>query len=270
VNPQERREQILAWLAHGAARVDELAGMLDVTESTIRRDLIHLREQGHIVRTYGGAVVGPPASPVAEQSLDERAVLARREKDAIARHATRYVTSARTILLDAGTTTGRLAHHLVHARGLTVATNGLTALAELARAEDVEVIVLGGRLRHVSQGLVGPITEQVLRRITAQAAFLGADGLVAGRGICEADASQTWLKELMAAQAERVYVLADSSKLGHAPFDVWAPLDLPWTLITDDGAAEEQLEQFRALPQASVDVVPVQRKPGPRQAGTAT
>lgn len=257
MSPDKRRERILAHLARGGARVDELADLLGVTESTIRRDLVRLRADGHITRTYGGALVGPDPSPEPEPPLHERALSARAEKEAIARHAARYVSSTRTVLLDAGTTTGRLAHHLRNFPGLTVATCGLTALNELADADEIDVVVLGGRLRHVSQGLVGPITEQVLRRITAQAAFLGADGLHAERGICEADPAQTWLKELMAAQAERVYVLADSSKLGRAPFDVWAPMDRPWTLITDAGATQEQLEAFRALPHVTIDVVPV-------------
>lgn len=260
MNPQQRRERILAWLSHEPARVDELADLLQVTESTIRRDLAHLRQQGHITRTYGGAAAAPSAPPPPEASLDERATLARRQKDAIARHATRYITSTRTILLDAGTTTGRLAHHLAHAKGLIVATNGLTVLNELAHADDVEVIGLGGRLRHVSQGFIGPTAEHAVRRISAQAAFLGADGLVAERGICEADPAQTSLKELMAAQAERIYVLADSTKLGHAPFDSWAPLEQPWTLITDDGATEEQLHPFRKLEHVDIDIVPTQRK----------
>lgn len=263
MNPQQRRERILAWLSHESARVDELADLLEVTESTIRRDLAQLRRQGHITRTYGGAAAAPTAPPAPETSLDERATLARRQKDAIARHATRYITSTRTILLDAGTTTGRLAHHLAHAEGLTVATNGLTALNELAHADDVEVLALGGRLRHVSQGFIGPTAEHAARRISAQAAFLGADGLVAARGICEAEPAQTSLKEVMAAQAERVYVLADSTKLGHAPFDCWAPLDQPWTLITDDGASEEQLQPFRALGHVTIDVVPVRRRSAP-------
>ena len=240
----ERREHILAWVRSGKARVDELARALDVTESTIRRDLARLDADGKITRTYGGAVVGHGREP----SLHERELAARQEKDAIARHAAELVGGdGDTVLLDAGTTTGRLAHHLRVHTGLTVATSGLSALNELAGADGVTLILLGGHVRHVSQGVVGPYAEMVLRRLTVDRAFLGADGLVAGRGICEAEPTQAALKELMAGQAREVYVLADSTKLGQAPLDAWAPLPPAWTLITDDGARPEQLAPFREL-----------------------
>ena len=84
-----------------------------------------------------------------------------------------------------------------------------------------------------------------MRRISAQRVFLGADGIVAGRGICEATDAQASLKTLMAAQAEEVYVLAAADKLGRAVSHAWTALDRPWTLITDAAATEEQLAPFR-------------------------
>lgn len=175
----------------------------------------------------------------------------RAEKDAIARRAADIVNHD-VVILDAGTTTGRLAHYLRGRVGLTVVTCGLSALRELVDDPDIALVLLGGRVRHVSEGTVGPYAELTLRRITAGAAFLGADGLAAGRGICEADPAQTSLKELMAARAREVYVLADSTKLGHPPLDAWAPLDRPWTLVTDSAARPDQLAPFRDLPNVRV------------------
>ncbi len=115
--------------------------------------------------------------------------------------------------------------------------------------------MLGGTLRHISHGFVGPLTDMNLKRVTADRVFLGADGLTADRGICEASAIQTHAKELMAACANRVYVLADSSKIGHRPFNAWAPLEVPWTLVTDAGATESQLAPFRESSCVEVIVV---------------
>jgi DeoR/GlpR family transcriptional regulator of sugar metabolism len=150
---------------------------------------------------------------------------------------------------------GRVAHHLRGRERLTVITNAITSINELADADDVEVIALAGRLRHSSQSFVGPLTDITLARLSADRAFLGADGLLATHGICEASADQTRTKELMMARARHVYVLADSSKLGQEPFHAWAPVCEPWTLVTDDSASEEQLEPFRALPHVDVVVV---------------
>ncbi|MGH3504849.1 MAG: DeoR/GlpR family DNA-binding transcription regulator [Nocardioidaceae bacterium] len=262
MNSKARRQQIERLLStHGEATVDQLAAWLSVTASTIRRDLTRLTAQGAITRTYGGAIAALHTHT--EPSVRQRTALARAEKDAIGCWAAGQIQEGETVMLDAGTTTGRLAHHLRDRESLTVITNGLTSVLELAAADGVDVIVLGGSLRHISQGLVGPLTDLMLTRLTADRVFLGADSLVAGRGICEASVVQTRTKEQMAERGRHLYVLVDSSKLGRSPFDAWAPLQRPYTLVTDDGATDEQLAPFRANADTNVVIVPAARQPGP-------
>jgi len=249
-----RRRELIERLveAQGAVHVEELARSWDVTASTIRRDLSLLTEQGKLARTYGGAMA---AAGPAEPSVEHRATLSVAEKERIANWAAARVGEGDTVILDAGTTTGRLAQRLRAHTNLTVITNGITSITELADAEGVEVVALGGALRHISHGFVGPLAELTLSRLTADKVFLGADGLDARWGICEASLSQTRLKELMMARAAEIYVLADSSKLGQAPFTAWAPLERPWTLVTDTAATDEQLADFRALAHTQVVLV---------------
>ena len=254
---KDRREFLLRLIADNEVSVESLANRLHVTPSTIRRDLARLTSEGKVTRTYGGAVISADRSR--EPTVYQRAALCRAEKNAIGRWAAAQVAEGETVIIDAGTTTGRVAHHLRDRLGLTVVTNGLTALLELAGADDVEVVTLGGTLRHISQGFVGPLTEMMLTRLSAERLFLGADGLVANRGICEFSTVQTRLKELMATRARETYVVADHTKLGHAPFNAWAPLERPWTLVTDDGATAEQLAPFHQLSHTHVVVVPVVR-----------
>ena len=215
----------------------------------MRRDLALLSADGAVVRTYGGALSPAPG----EQSLHEREHLALAQKAAIAREAARFVEPGQLLLLDAGTTVGALAGRLASYDGVTVVTNGLTTMHALEDADGVELVVLGGTVRHVSLGMVGPLAETALTGITADVVFLGADGVVAERGICEGTAEQASLKRAMVDRAATVVVLADSSKLGNAGSHYWTPLDRPWTLITDDRATGAQLAAFRALP--DVDVV---------------
>jgi DeoR/GlpR family transcriptional regulator of sugar metabolism len=247
----QRREQIKRLTSvQGLVNVEQLAESFDVTPSTIRRDLSLLTERGELARTYGGAIATYQGGR--EPSLGERTRMAPLQKEHIARLAAGFVADGETLILDAGTTTGRLAHRLRGRERLTVITNGVTTLTELADAQDVNVICLGGDLRHISHGFVGPLAELSLARLTADRAFLGADGLDARFGICEASPVQTRLKELMMDRADHVYVLADSSKLGTAPFGAWAPIERPWTLITDGDATAEQLAPFRALDRVTV------------------
>lgn len=105
---------------------------------------------------------------------------------------------------------------------------------------------LGGTLRPLSQGFVGPLTEAALERMSFDRVFLGADGVTVDRGIREADLRRTRLKELMSRRADRVYVLAHGAKLGRAPFHAWAKLGEEWTLVTDTSAPDVQLRAFEA------------------------
>ncbi|MET8868340.1 DeoR/GlpR family DNA-binding transcription regulator [Nonomuraea sp. NPDC004580] len=238
-----RREEIVRLATEtGLASVGELAARFGVTQSTIRRDLAHLKAAGLLARTYGGAmaVVTHP-----EASLRQRIGEAFEAKRAIASWAAAQVRPGETILLDSGSTTGALAHELRDAADLTVATTGLTALQELV-GTGVHVECLGGTLRHVSQGFVGPLAEAALSRMTFDRAFLGADGVTAEDGICEAGLQQTRLKELMMARSGHVYVLVHAAKLGRRPFHAWARMPDHWTLVTDTSATDDLLEPFTA------------------------
>lgn len=241
-----RRLAILDRLQTGALDVEELGAELQVSASTIRRDLAQLATEGHVLRTYGGAAM--PELPI-----QQRATVNLAAKRAIARAAASFVREGETVMLDSGTTTGALAVALAsRGRKLHVVTNGLNAMAALAEAADIELTILGGTLRKISCGTVGPAAESALRRLSANHAFVSGDGVVATLGICEATTYQAALKELMMRQAMAVYVLADAEKLGRLAASAWAPFPARWTLITDAQASADQLAPFRALPDVTI------------------
>lgn len=239
-----RRELILAEVLAGNGHVAELAERLDASPATIRRDLQRLKEEGRIIRTYGGAVVGP--RPL-EFTLHEKELSYPRHKEAIAARAAEFVHEGDVVILDAGTTSGRVAWLLRERRGVTVVTNGISALMALREADGVEVIVLGGNLRHRNQAIIGSIAEDTLRRIRADKVFLGADGVVAGEGLNSPTDVQAHLKSVMLHQAREAYVLADHSKLGTHRFAYLTPLDRECTVITDSSATPSQLQDFDRL-----------------------
>ena len=240
--PQRREEIVRKARSNGLASVEELAEAFGVTQSTIRRDLSMLDKSNQLARTYGGVIA--VRSPHYEASLQERASECHGAKDAIGRWAAGQVEPGQTVLLDAGTTTARVAAHLLGMSPLTVVTSGLTPFFELADDSGIDRILLGGEYREVSQSFVGPLTEAALDRWSFDRVFLGADAVTAERGICEASPVQTRLKEMMARAGDRVYVLAHSAKLGATPFNAWVQLPGRWTLVTDAGATSEQLAPF--------------------------
>ncbi|WP_039931877.1 DeoR/GlpR family DNA-binding transcription regulator [Streptomyces viridochromogenes] len=254
IGSKARRDRIVHLATTtGLASVEELSQLFGVTASTIRRDLAKLTTDGRLARTYGGAMA-LAAHP--EASLRQRVGEAFEAKQAIARWAAAQVRPGETLLLDAGSTVGALAHELRTAEDITVATTGLTALQALSDVETVHVECLGGTLRPLSQGFVGPLTEAALERMTFDRVFLGTDGISPEHGICEADLRQTRLKELMARRADHVYVLAHAAKLGRRPFHAWTALGEGWTLVTDDSADPSVLEALRARGVRTVTTTP--------------
>jgi DeoR/GlpR family transcriptional regulator of sugar metabolism len=239
-SPDRRREEIVRLTTRlGTANVEEMSGYFGVTASTIRRDLAALDAQGKLSRTYGGAL-GLVAHP--ESSFSQRMGEAQEQKRTIARWAAAQVAPGESLLLDAGSTVAAVARELRAIGDLHVTSVSLSVIAELADVEGIQLDSLGGRVRTVSQSLLGPLTEAALERMTFDRLFLGADGVMAGRGICEADLEQTRLKEIMAARANTVQVLAHGAKVGTRPFHAWARLRVPWTLVTDESAPRGAVE----------------------------
>jgi DeoR family transcriptional regulator, fructose operon transcriptional repressor len=223
MNADERRAKLLGEVRDGSGHIQELADRFRVSPSTIRRDLSTLARDGHVVRTYGGAI---------ERSVREKNEQHAAEKDEIAKAAAELVEDGEIVVLDAGTTTGRLATHLAH-RKLTVVTNGLTAILALAESTTVELIVLGGRLRQPNEAIVGATVTEQLRHIGADRVFLGTDGLSGERGLCSPSLEQAHLKYAMLHCAQHAYVLVDRSKIGREPFRYWTPLDRSHTVLTN-------------------------------------
>ena len=237
---KERHARLLEALNAGEIDVDDLARRFDVSASTVRRDLQHLSRHNAVRRTYGGAILTGQA---AETTLEQRLAVQGKQKQAIACAAAELIRDGETLILDAGSTVAAFGRLLLQRR-LRVITNNLALLPFLAKAPSIDLVVLGGALRTTSMSTMGPLAHDALRRMTADRAIMSADGVVGGRGLCEADLEQVALKSLMMEQAKDVIVLADAGKLGRAEQSAWAPLPRQWTLVTDAGASDEQRQRL--------------------------
>jgi DeoR/GlpR family transcriptional regulator of sugar metabolism len=248
----DRHCAILDLILTRDANVEQLSAALCVSEATIRRDLAQLAKERRLVRTYGGAtaLVG---SHEPEATLEERKAAQHEQKEAIARAAAAYVADGDTVFLDGGTTCAALARYLMARQALHVVTNNLLAVMTLAGASAIRLTLIGGEVRTSSMSTLGPLAELTLTRLSFDHAFLGADGVVAGFGLCEATAQQAWLKECIVARAADVVVLADSGKLGRARQQHWTPLQRRWRLVTSSAADETLLAPFRALEEVTLE-----------------
>ncbi|ATY14326.1 DeoR/GlpR transcriptional regulator [Amycolatopsis sp. AA4] len=240
------RHQLLAQRARRDGRVDvgDLAAELGVAPETIRRDLGVLERQGVVRRVYGGAV--------AVDRLDFEPEVAQRdqtnaaEKDAIARAALDQVPDRGSVLLDAGTTTSRLATLLPADRDLTVITNSISIASILATRPGITLQILGGRVRGTTLATVGSASLHALDGLLADVAFLGANGFSAEHGCTTPDLEEAGVKSALVAAARRRVLLADHSKYGADQLSRFARLSEIDVLITDggiDAGAVAELEE---------------------------
>src|SRR5205814_1634914 len=144
----------------GRVDVAALADGLNVTAETIRRDLTALERQGLLRRVHGGAI--PVERLRFERSLDVRDALMQAEKERIAKAALDELPEQGTILLDAGTTTARVAEILPPERELTVVTNSLPIAMTLAAQPNNTVLMVGGRVRGRTLAAVDDWATRVL------------------------------------------------------------------------------------------------------------
>ncbi len=241
----ERHQQILTRArAEGRVDVATLALDLDVTPETVRRDLTAIERLGLLRRVHGGAVAVERLG--FEPGLADREQVMSAQKERIARAALEELPDGGAIILDAGTTTIRLAALLPTDRDLTVVTHGLPIVTVLAGRPNITLHLVGGTVRGRTLAAVGSWALAALTQIHADVVFLGTNGVTVERGLTTPDLAEAQVKRALVAAARRVVVLADHTKLGVSDFALVAPLSAVDVLITDSDAAPELVDEIEA------------------------
>jgi len=242
----EERQQMIVQRARQDGRVDvaQLAGALAVTPETIRRDLTVLERRGLLRRLHGGAI--PVERLGFEPRLATRSGVRTDEKERIAKAALAEVPTEGAILLDAGSTTQRLAELLPTDRELTVITNALPIALLLASRPDLTVLTLGGRVRGRTLAEVDAIAIRTLDSLGVDVAFLGTNGISVERGLTTPDVAEAEVKRSMCQHARRRVLLADHTKVGNDALCRFATLTDIDVFVTDTGLDPEFAEELES------------------------
>jgi DeoR family transcriptional regulator, fructose operon transcriptional repressor len=241
----EERQQAMARLVlrRGRMSVAELAAEYAVTTETVRRDLDALERVGVLRRVHGGAV---PVGALSEVVLSERDTAQVTQKERIARAALALLPEVEgTLLLDAGTTTGRFASMLPRDRRLTVFTHAVPLAAQLAGQPNVELHVLPGRVRPTTHAAVGADTVAAIGRLRVDLVLLGANGVSPEHGLSTPDPEEAAVKRAMVTAGRRRVVLADSSKVGREDAVQFAELREVDVLLTDSDLPAREARNLR-------------------------
>jgi DeoR family fructose operon transcriptional repressor len=250
----EERQQAIARLVtqRGRMSVNQLAREYEVTTETVRRDLSALERMGLVRRVHGG-VVPPSSLSLIEAGLRERDQVHTERKERIARAALDQLPPpGGSILLDAGTTTSRLAGLLPPEHELTVVTHAVPIAARLAGQRQVDLRLLPGRVRRTTQAAVGADTVEALSHLRVDVSFLGTNGVTTEHGLTTPDPDEAAVKRALIASGRRVVALADASKFGVETAVRFAAPGEVDVLVTD---ADISPADRRTLAKAGIEVV---------------
>jgi DeoR/GlpR family transcriptional regulator of sugar metabolism len=233
---EERRSQLLELVrTRGFASLPELAEQLNVSESTVRRDLDFLEEAGSARRTHGGVFyVGP--SPMLPE-FEERQPAQWDKKRAIAAEAAKLVEEGDTLLLDGGSTTYEVARLLV-GRRLQIVTNSLPVANLFAANKNHDLVLVGGYVYPRTGVMLGPYAIQMLEQVNVRRTIMSVAGLNE-RGFFNSNLLLVEAERAMMRAAEEVIVVADSTKFGHHSLSHLCPLGDVQRVVVDSEITPE-------------------------------
>jgi len=256
--PEDRYQRIRTLLsAYHSLSSDRIAGELNVSRETVRRDVLELEARGELRRVHGGVVA---VNPEPEPPLAVRASVRQKEKRAIAKAAARLVRPGQTLFLDAGSTVSALAEELTLIAGITIITNSFDIATRLSWHDasrpappGQEIIQLGGRPGSAIAATYGAITIGEIGRYRADLALLSPVALSLHHGATSFDLAEAEVARAMVRHADHLVLLADHSKIGQTSRVSFCPADGIGTLVTD--AQSRDLPALAGLEAVVGDVV---------------
>lgn len=233
----KRHQDILAKLEKEKhLEVSDLCNILDVSAVTIRKDLKVLEQKGLLYRTHGGASLENPY--INERTVLDKEKISVEEKNGIAQLAASRIVENDSIMIASGTTVQALSKFIKAKNKLTVITSSINVVLHLINDSNIEILQLGGYVRHSSASVIGNYAEYILKNISCSKLFLGVDGIDLEYGLSTTNLEEAELNKKMLSAAQKVIVLADSSKFGKKSFARICDLSNVDEIITDNGVSK--------------------------------
>lgn len=240
---KQRREKIIELLREdGSAKVVKLAKIFKVSEVTIRQDLEKLDLQGVIIREHGGAYLKQVVDQVGSFALMNRENMDK--KAVIGIKAAEFIQNGDVIILDSGSTTTEIAKNLHGRKNLTIITNALNIAMMLGGEPGIDIIVTGGEYKPPTLSLTGQKAASFFEDIHVDKLFLATAGISLKSGLTYPSISDIVVKSSMINAADKVYLAADSTKIGHSAFASLGALSLIDYIITDSGINDTDIKLF--------------------------
>jgi DeoR family transcriptional regulator of aga operon len=229
----------------GFVNVTELSDELNVSVVTIRKDLKILESRKLLFRTHGSAT---PSNPfITERNIHDKEKISVDQKVRIAKAAMERIDPGDSIIMGSGSTILELANQLHSIKPLTVITASLNVAQVLNINSEIEIHQLGGVIRKSSNSAVGPFAERMMEGFSCNKLFLGVDGIDPDYGLTTTNALEASLNQVMIKSAQKVIVLADSTKFGRRGFGKICDLSAIDEIITDKEVPQTLVKRIEEL-----------------------
>ncbi len=239
----ERRNAILARLnAQGKVIVADLSREFDVTEETIRRDLEKLDNEGLAKKTYGGAVLNQNLN--SDLPFKERKRTNVELKQRIADKIAELINDGDYIMLDASSTAVYVAQRIKNHKNITLITNSVEILIELADKDDWNILSTGGALRKGALSLVGTSAERMIRGFHVNLAVCSCKGIDINMGITDSNEKDSEIKQAIFGAASKKILAIDSTKFDKISFVRVGEADGVDVVVTDAEPPKHWIEYF--------------------------
>lgn len=227
--PAVRQEKILKMLSNNEiSSTEDIMKELNISVSTLRRDLMKLEQEKKINLLHGGGVRLVPKNT--EMNIVTKLELNKDSKEKIARRAAFLVEDGDVIFLDPSSTTYLMIPYLAN-KDITVITNGISHITQLV-ALDIPCMMIGGSIKKTTNSCIGPIAENNLKSLYFNKCFLGASGFSVSSGITNHDINERVIKLLALKNSSQPYFLLDHTKYGNITLVKVAELD-KYPILTD-------------------------------------
>lgn len=243
----EREQELISRLSIvQKLSLSDTMELLGISESTARRLFSKLEQDGKVIRTHGG--IQSTNHAMAAYSFEQGARINIEQKTAIGKEAINFLEDGDVIFCDSGTTIQCFCAEMIQRLqkdnlNIIVYTNSLANLEILSPYLQVKLV--GGEYRANRKDFCGYLAEQALSGLYFTKCFLGADGCVEGRQFTTTDFETLRVNEIAMRNAEKTFMLVDSSKFALSSHVAYAPIQRIHTIITDDGISDETLAHLK-------------------------
>ncbi len=251
MHPKHRQELILAELVKRQfITYETLAGLLDVSEMTVRRDVQALSRKGLVSPVLGGVEI--PTGSAKEPAYKVKLLMQQQEKQLIAAKALELVEPNMTIAFTAGTTTWAIAKRMRNISNLSFVTNSTNIALELNDNGWSDIILTGGNFRTPSDALVGPFAEYTAKHLHSNILFMGVHGIDLEFGVSTPNIAEASIDRILMENTDKVVLVFDHTKWGIKALAHISHLSAVHAVVTDDLGGLGEVDQMR---KAGIDVL---------------